>query len=88
MGNLDYGCVEGDLDSLFEGLAIEKRTLVVDKETGESRGYGYVDFKDEESFQRALERDKASLLGELFSTVSHRKINYTFRSTSECKHST
>ena len=63
VSNLDFECKEADLDELFKGLSIQKRTLAVNENTGESKGYGYVDFQDEESVHRALERDKTLLMG-------------------------
>jgi translation initiation factor 4B len=49
VGNLTRETVQGDLDELFKGLQLEQVRIIHDKETGESKGYGYVTFRDQES---------------------------------------
>lgn len=63
VGNLDTSCVQGDLDDLFQGLSVRSVRLIRDAETDIFKGYGYVEFRNEESMKLALERDGTILLG-------------------------
>ena len=54
VGNLPHSTTEADLRSLFEPHgAVEKITLVTDRDTGRSRGFGFVEMTN------ASEADKA-----------------------------
>ena len=54
VGNLPHSTTEADLRSLFEAQgAVEKVSLVTDRDTGRSRGFGFVEMTD------AAEADKA-----------------------------
>lgn len=54
VGNLPHSTTEADLRSLFEAQgAVEKVSLVTDRDTGRSRGFGFVEMAD------AAEADKA-----------------------------
>lgn len=55
VGNLPHSTTESELRSLFEAHgAVEKVTLVTDRDTGRSRGFGFVEMAD------AAEADKAT----------------------------
>jgi cold-inducible RNA-binding protein len=54
VGNLPHSTTESDLRSLFEAQgAVEKVSLVIDRDTGRSRGFGFVEMTN------ASEADKA-----------------------------
>lgn len=54
VGNLPHSTTEADLRSFFEEHgAVEKVSIVTDRETGRSRGFGFVEMTD------AAEADKA-----------------------------
>jgi RNA recognition motif-containing protein len=54
VGNLPHSTTEADLRGVFEPHgAVEKVTLVTDRDTGRSRGFGFVEMAD------ASEADKA-----------------------------
>jgi len=54
VGNLPHGITEAELRNLFEAHgAVEKITLVTDRDTGRSRGFGFVEMSN------ASEADKA-----------------------------
>ncbi|HBS06431.1 MAG TPA: RNA-binding protein [Leptospiraceae bacterium] len=47
-GNLPYGLKDQDLQALFaEHGDVEKATILIDRETGRSRGFGFVVMPDE-----------------------------------------
>ncbi len=47
VGNLPYGVSEGDLRSLFEQFgAVTSATIIKDKFTGDSKGFGFVEMSD------------------------------------------
>ena len=63
VGNLNYNVVQGDLDQLFSGLPVVSVRLVRDRETDEFKGFGYVEFRDRESLNAALQRDGSDVQG-------------------------
>jgi RNA recognition motif-containing protein len=44
VGNLNYSSTESDLKAAFEenGIRVKEATIVTDRETGQSRGFGFV----------------------------------------------
>lgn len=63
VGNLNYNVIQGDLDQLFSGLPVVSVRLVRDRETDEFKGFGYVEFRDRESLNAALQRDGSDVQG-------------------------
>ena len=55
VGNISFDCTQGDIDVLFQGLDVSDVRLVHDKETGNAKGYAYVEFGTKESLIQALE---------------------------------
>jgi len=55
VGNLPFATSEDDLRSMFEphGEVVES-IVITDRETGRSRGFGFVTFQDEDTAQRAM----------------------------------
>lgn len=50
VGNLPYGVSEGDLRALFEEFgAVTSATIIKDKFTGDSKGFGFVEMGDAEA---------------------------------------
>jgi len=50
VGNLPYGVSEGDLRGLFEQFgAVSSATIIKDKFTGDSKGFGFVEMGDTEA---------------------------------------
>lgn len=48
VGNLPYTTTDAELRAMFEPLGrIDKAMVIVDRETGRSRGYGFVEMSDD-----------------------------------------
>lgn len=69
VGNLDFNTSEEELRKLFEAYgAVERISILTDRETGRSRGFGFVEMANAEDGEKAI----AALNG---SQVGGRKIN-------------
>jgi RNA recognition motif-containing protein len=56
VGNLPFSTTEGELRELFEQYgATESVAVISDRETGRSRGFGFVEFQDANGAQAAME---------------------------------
>lgn len=50
VGNLPYSASEQDIRTLFESYgSVESVKLIVDKDTGKKKGYGFIEMSDEEA---------------------------------------
>jgi cold-inducible RNA-binding protein len=57
VGNLPYNTTETDLRTLFEQVGeIADATVITDRETGRSKGFGFVEMATEEGAQEAIRR--------------------------------
>jgi hypothetical protein len=63
IGNLDWGIDEAILRDFFSGCNIRGVKWAEDKETGQFKGYGHVDFVDEASLERAVAKNQEACLG-------------------------
>ena len=65
IGSLDWATDSAGLQAAFEQFGdIEEATVISDRETGRSRGFGFVTFNDESSAQKAVsEMDGTELDG-------------------------
>lgn len=55
VGNLPWRTTADDLKALFEPFGeVENARIVTDRETGRSRGFGFVDMAAEEDAKRAI----------------------------------
>ncbi len=56
VGNLNYGTTDETLRELFEQHGeVVSAQVVTDRETGRSRGFGFVEMNDDEAGRRAIE---------------------------------
>ena len=56
VGNLPYGTTEADLQQAFEAYGVVSRTKVItDRETGKSRGFGFVEMAGDPEAEAAIE---------------------------------
>jgi RNA recognition motif-containing protein len=65
VAKLDYGVTQEDLQSLFEQFGkVNKVSLAMDKETGKSKGFAFIEMDDEASAQEAIKQlDNTNLKG-------------------------
>ncbi len=57
VGNLSYQTGENDLQDYFaQAGAVTSVNLMLDKATGKSRGFAFVEFADADAAQRAIEQ--------------------------------
>jgi RNA recognition motif-containing protein len=50
VGNLSYQTTEGDLSTLFEQVGqVESVNIITDRDTGRSKGFGFVEMGNEEA---------------------------------------
>lgn len=55
VGNLSFGATEGAVRSMFEAYGtIERVSLVTDRETGQARGFGFVEMSNNAEADRAI----------------------------------
>jgi RNA recognition motif-containing protein len=55
VGNLPFTCTPDDLKSLFAAHAPTGSSIVLDRDTGRSRGFGFVDFATTEAMLLAIQ---------------------------------
>ena len=71
VGGLPYSTNEQDLISLFEQVGtVTFATVIADRETGRSKGFGFVEMNTTEDGQSAIRRLNGTRLGERTITVN------------------
>lgn len=56
VGNFSFNTTEGDLQALFAPYgSVESVAVVTDRQTGRSRGFGFVEMSDRGEAERAIE---------------------------------
>ena len=64
VGNLSYQTTEGDLTSLFEQVGpVESANIITDRDTGRSKGFGFVEMGDEDAEKAIAQFNGAELNG-------------------------
>jgi RNA recognition motif-containing protein len=55
VGNLGYGVTDGDLTKMFEAHGtVESAQIIMDRDTGRSKGFGFVEMKTDQEAQAAI----------------------------------
>src|SRR5262245_11128307 len=55
VGNLGYGVTDSDVAKMFEPHGtVESAQVIVDRDTGRSKGFGFVEMKTEQEAQAAI----------------------------------
>jgi RNA recognition motif-containing protein len=71
VGNLAFTTTEDDLRDLFTPYGtVDTTRIMTDRETGRSRGFGFVDMPDSRAAQRAIEALNGTSLGGRALTVN------------------
>jgi RNA recognition motif-containing protein len=74
VGNLPHSTTEADLRNLFEAHGpVEKITLVTDRDTGRSRGFGFVEMANASEADRAIAALNGTDLGGRTLTINEAK---------------
>lgn len=65
IGNISYNASEADIQSAFEAFGqVESITIIKDRFTGKSKGFGFVEMPDDEEARKAIaEMDGKDLVG-------------------------
>ena len=74
VGNLPHSTTEAELRNLFEAHgAVEKITLVIDRDTGRSRGFGFVEMTNASEADKAIATLNGTDLGGRTLTINEAK---------------
>jgi RNA recognition motif-containing protein len=64
VGGLPYETTDGELEKLFsEQGKVESATVITDRNTGRSRGFGFVEMSSDEEAAKAIEKLNGSEVG-------------------------
>lgn len=56
VGNLSYNASESDLEAAFAAYGeVQRVSIITDRETGRSRGFGFVEMPNREEGEKAIE---------------------------------
>src|ERR1700738_1155969 len=71
VGRLPYRTTEQDLIDLFGQTGeVTSATVIIDRETGRSKGFGFVEMSDDQAAQQAITRLNGTTLGNRTITVN------------------
>ena len=71
VGNLPYAYTSDELREVFEPHGpVQSATVIIDRKTGRSRGFGFVEYDSEESAKTAIEQLNGTSMGERNVVVS------------------
>jgi RNA recognition motif-containing protein len=71
VGGLPYQTTEQDLIDLFEQVGnVALATVITDRATGRSKGFGFVEMKNNQEAQAAISRFNGTILGNRTITVN------------------
>jgi cold-inducible RNA-binding protein len=55
VGNLSFGATEGSVRTMFEAYgAVDRVSIVTDRDTGQARGFGFVEMGNDAEGQQAI----------------------------------
>jgi len=74
VGNLAFGSTDQDIRQLFEPYGtVDKINIITDRDTGQSRGFGFVEMPDSTAAKTALQGLQGKELGGRTLTVNEAK---------------
>ncbi|HUK73927.1 MAG TPA: RNA-binding protein [Candidatus Bathyarchaeia archaeon] len=64
VGNLSFEATEDQVRSMFEAYgSVDRVSIITDRDTGQPRGFAFVEMSDDESARKAMEGLDGSALG-------------------------
>jgi len=55
VGNLSYGTTDSDLQGMFEEFgSVQSAQVIMDRESGRSKGFGFVEMRNDQEAQAAI----------------------------------
>ena len=86
VGNLAFGSTDQDIRQLFEPYgAVDKINIITDRDTGQSRGFGFVEMPDSTAAKAALQGLQGKDLGGRTLTVNEAKPREPRRESSRAR---
>ena len=74
VGNLAYSATDHDLRQLFEQYGVvEKVSIITDRDTGRSKGFGFVEMPDSNAAKTAMAKLQGTMLAGRALTVNEAK---------------
>jgi len=74
VGNLAFGSTDQDIRQLFESYgAVDKINIITDRDTGQSRGFGFVEMPDSAAAKAAIQGANGKELAGRALTVNEAK---------------
>ncbi len=74
VGNLTFTATTADLEALFTQVgAVDSTTIITDRFSGQSRGFGFVEMHNDQEAETAVERFNGHQLGGRALTVNKAK---------------
>ncbi len=74
VGNLSYTTSEDELFELFENIGqVDSARIITDRDTGRSKGFGFVEMADDEQAKAAIEQLNGTEFGSRNLTVNEAK---------------
>ena len=71
VGGLPYRTTEQDLIALFEQIGqVTEASVITDRETGRSKGFGFVEMSNDQEAQAAIDQLNGTFLGNRTITVN------------------
>jgi len=65
VGSLPYSTTEDELREIFEKVGkVDEATIIMDKYSGRSKGFGFIEMKEEKDATEAIEKLNGSQIGE------------------------
>jgi RNA recognition motif-containing protein len=81
IGNLPYSCTEDEVRGLFASIGVEPASIrvIMDRSTGLSKGYGFVEMETFDKANKALKSLSGAVLGERRVVLDHARPNQPVR---------
>ena len=71
VGNLGYGVTDAELTQMFEPYgSVQSAQVIMDRDTGQSKGFGFVEMKTDQEAQAAIQALNGQMVGGRALTVN------------------